>query len=123
MTRCATCGHDNLRDDLCEVCRRPLQFAAPAPLVGLNAPPLNMQPPIAGPEQTLQMAPGIQTTRRVSLTGEVVETTQAMPVHAQPGGAPGVDPGYRAPAYAGHPDGAEMILPASAYSAAAIREQ
>jgi hypothetical protein len=111
MTVCLVCGMNSRNDDVCERCRRPLRPGA-APIA---PPPL---------DPTIQMNPQPQVVRRVSLTGEVVETTQAMPptIH----GAMPVQPGYGStrPAmpYPGGPGGASA-LPAGAYSPAVLQEQ
>jgi hypothetical protein len=115
MTLCRTCGMSSRTDDFCERCRQPLVPAAPA-----------MAP---GAQPTLQMQPltQTQTIRRVSLTGEVVETTQAMATQHYPGGPPAMQPARPGQQYpGGRPIDSQMagaVMPLSAYSAAALNEQ
>jgi hypothetical protein len=106
MTLCRTCGTSSRTDDFCERCRQPLHSGAPTMAPGAQ-PTLQMQPQ----QQT-------QTIRRVSLTGEVVETTQAMAPQHYPGGAPAMNP---ARTVYGQMAGA--ALPVSAHSAAVLNEQ
>jgi len=142
MTRCRACGHNSFMDDFCEGCRRPLdpgiamppgsaqptvQMQPPARRVSLTGEVFeSAQPPLNGPQPMLQMPPQSQTVRRVALTGEVVETTQAILPRQAPGMPPGTNPAYRAgpslPAHPGQPMGGAAMLPAAAYSAAAMSE-
>lgn len=112
---CFGCGRQSTRTDYCEWCRRPHgQPGQPPP--GGAPPNPNATQPLApgmqptqplpyGAQPTTQMPypPGAQPTRRVALTGEVVEgppappmPTQAMPPHAMPPqgyhGTPGPGP-------------------------------
>ncbi len=111
MTPCPMCGKQSRRADMCEWCFRPIAQAGqrpsgPQPTVPL---PPGMQPTTQlpnGAQPTMQMPPPPATTRRVSLTGEVVEgppPAPPMPTQALPGGP-----------YAGTP------LPARAYSPEAM---
>ncbi len=124
--QCFSCGRQSSRTDYCEWCKRPHDRPGqmppgPAPLSGVQPTqplPLGMQPtrPLPpGAQPTMQMPPPTPS-RRVALTGEVVEgpssappmPTQAMPPHGY-GGAP--SPYINAP------------LPAGAYSAQAMALQ
>jgi hypothetical protein len=113
--QCRTCGMESRTTDVCEWCRKPMGMAGPTqPTVAM--PPL--QTPSGGmpPGQpTMPMPPGLQptigmnpgVTRRVSLTGEVVEGPPPAPVMAPP---PGVaHPGFIPPtAYT--PQGVQEML-------------
>ena len=61
MTSCRGCGHNSRTDDVCERCGTRLSLSAP--------------PILAIPSQ-------VEITRRVSLAGDVVESTQTMPCPA-----------------------------------------
>jgi len=91
--------------------------AAPPQRMSLTGEPYTPQQP------TMQMAPPVMN-RRVSLTGEVVDATQAMPPQFAPAAPLGPHPAYQAGPYAQapatHPGG--PVLPPSAYSVAAIRD-
>ncbi len=103
MTFCRACGLNSRTDDFCELCRRPLASAA---------------------ETTLQMPPQSQTVRRVSLTGEVVETTLLIPTRmadqtqTMAAGGPATTYGSVPLAqYPAPPMNLGAALPASTYSA------
>jgi hypothetical protein len=112
MTFCRACGQNSRTDDFCELCRRPLQA--------------NPSAGPAGSYPTMQMSPQPQTVRRVSLTGEVVETTQAMQPQQMQGALP-IQPGYGstqpAAPFAGLAARTGPTLPAGAYSPAAMMER
>lgn len=100
---CQNCRCDSRTTDVCEWCAKPMDKTIAMP---------------PGSQPTLQMPP--QTQKRVALTGEVIETTQAMPPMPPPGAYPPVQP---APPYRGRPVPASAGMPASAYSPQAIQEQ
>lgn len=108
MMPCSGCGHNSRTDDVCERCGTRFSSAAQA---------------------ELQMRPQVKTLRRVSLTGEVVESTQAMPpptVMATQQGTYSSAPGQQYPSNSGH--GGSMCapnqgMPPSAYSPSASVEQ
>lgn len=109
MRLCPACGMNSRTDDVCERCRIPFRTA---------------------PDPTMIMNPQPQTVRRVSLTGEVVETTQAMPTMHPPGALPPQQAGPGGlygpggpPAVAVPRTNAGPVMPPGAYSAAAVREQ
>src|SRR3954447_26324812 len=105
MTKCRGCGHNSRTNDVCERCGTRFSTLA---------------------QPTLQMPPQVQTVRRVSLTGEVVETTQAMAPPTIMGAPPGLQPGAPGQAYPPGPGFAgpslapNQALPPGAYSPAAI---
>jgi hypothetical protein len=116
--QCFGCGRQSTRTDYCEWCKRPHGPAGPPPS-GDGRPP-GMQPtqPVPpGAQPTMQMPYGAQPTmpmpgptRRVALTGEVVEGPPPPPPSAHPMPTQAMPPhGY-----------GNAGLPARAYSPAAI---
>lgn len=115
MYPCQMCGKQSRTHDFCEWCRNPM--SAPGSQPTMQMPPSNqptMQIP-QGAQPTLQIPPQGQTMRRVSLTGEVVESVPSG-YSAQPGMPPNMMPPHNQPP-ALHPS----ALPAAAYSAVAMQ--
>jgi hypothetical protein len=108
--QCRHCGMDSRTVDACEWCHKPLTGAQSLDRT-VAMPP--------GSQPTLQMQ--TPTVKRVALTGEVIETTQALPTMPPPGAYP---PPSSGPPYAGMPASSlGSALPSAAYSPHAIQQQ
>lgn len=105
--QCFSCGRQSRRPDYCEWCKRPHGRPGqmpPGPAGPSGAQPTRPLPP--GAQPTVQMPPPPAPSRRVALTGEVVE-------------GPPPAPPMPTQAMSPHPY-ANTALPAGAYSAAAV---